>query len=274
MNFLTVDFEEWFHITGAPKKAIETRSNPDEKRAARYTRCLLEIFKRHQVKATFFILGCVAEENSRLIRQIHEEGHEIASHGYSHRVLMELAPREFRDELVQTKKILKEITGKTPEGYRAPSFSITPETKWAFDILAEEGFLYDSSVFLAPRGEGGYPGKPKKPFDIKTACGKLLKEFPICAGQILGRPIPFSGGGYLRILPYPVIHRMFRYMNRRGLPVVTYIHPRDIDPEQPRLKLPLLKSFKTYTGLRTAESKLNRLLKDFKFQSLGSADER
>jgi hypothetical protein len=146
---------------------------------------------------------------------------------------------------------------------------VTPETKWAFEVLAEEGFFYDSSVFLAPRGQGGYPGKPTKPFDIETIYGKPLKEFPICAGRILGCNIPFSGGGYLRLLPYPVIHRMFKDMNRRGIPVVTYIHPRDIDPGQPRLMLPLLKGFKTYTGLKTAESKLNRLLKDFKFQPLG-----
>lgn len=267
-NILTVDLEDWYHITGAPKTAIEKRPRPFEKRVIPNTKRLLEIFRHYNVKATFFVLGCVAEENKQLIREIYEEGHEISSHGYSHNVLMEMNPDMLRDELRKSKNIIREVTGQDPKGFRAPSFSITPQTKWAFDILAEEDFLYDSSIFLAVRGEGGYPGMPVQPFEVKTSSGKSIKEFPVCAGKLFGFNIPFSGGGYLRLLPYAAIRHFFRTKNKQGVPVVSYIHPRDIDPQQPRLKLSLFKNFKTYTGLKTAEAKLNTLLSEFKFQPI------
>lgn len=266
-NILTVDLEDWYHITGTRWNAAGNRKGRWEERVIPNCRRLLEIFRSLNVKATFFVLGSVAEENPSLVSQISEEGHEIASHGYSHAVLMEMGPEEFRRELKISRNILHSITGRYPAGFRAPSFSVTPETKWAFDVLAEEGFMYDSSVFLANRGEGGYAGMPQKPFEVKASGGRTIMEFPICSQKFFIN-IPFSGGGYLRLLPYCLVRHYFKQKNMEGIPVVSYIHPRDLDLGQPRLKLPLFKYFKTYAGLKTTEAKLKALLTEFKFKPI------
>lgn len=266
INYLTVDLEDWYHITGAPESSVISCAKMS--RVVSNTKRLLEIFARHHVLATFFVLGCIARENKDLLKEIHQAGHEISSHGYSHKILMEITPEELRQELRKTKEIIQDATGVDPKGFRAPSFSVTPETRWACDVLSQEGYLYDSSIFCSTRGEGGYPGMPVRPFDFKTSSGKSLKEFPVCSEKFLIN-IPFSGGGYLRLLPYWAIRCFFEKKNKEGIPVVSYIHPRDLDFEQPRLKLSLFKHFKTYTGLKTAEAKLNALLSEFAFQPIG-----
>lgn len=264
-NILTVDLEDWYHICGLPE-AIRQEDWPSlEARVSGNTEKLLSIFSRHKAKATFFVLGYIAERNRGLIKRISAEGHEIASHGFGHKLLTDMSESEFRQDLLLSKEAIKSVTGVYPKGFRAPSFSITPVTKWAFGILADYGFKYDSSVFPVRRADGGFKGMPFGISDIDIDATRKIREFPISIANFMGVKIPFSGGGYLRFLPYFAIKYFFDYANRSNNPVIVYIHPRDIDPGQPRLKMPVLKSIKTYSGLNSCENKLNRLLRDFEF---------
>jgi len=268
-NILTIDVEDWYHICGLPKGPRQQDWSSLENRVVSNTESLLRLLAEHKIKATFFILGYIAEHNNDLITKIFSAGHEIASHGWGHKVLMDLSPEEFRQDLLRSREVIKNITGIYPKGFRAPSFSITPETKWALEILVESGFEYDSSIFPAKRGQGGFVGMPSGPHDIALSNGRRIKEFPITIANFMGIKVPFSGGGYLRFLPYQAISSFFKAANSRKETVVAYIHPRDIDPQQPRLRMPFSKSLKTYSGLKGCESKFKRLLQDFEFGPIG-----
>lgn len=264
-NILTVDLEDWYHICGIPNAPPQEEWPLLKSRVVENAERLLQLLAEHKTKATFFALGYIAEHNKGLIERICEEGHEIASHGYSHEVLMGISPTEFREDLLRSREVIKSITGVYPRGFRAPSFSITPQTKWALDILSEAGFEYDSSIFPAKREEGGFIGMSCIPHDITVSNGRKIKEFPITIASFMGLKIPFSGGGYLRFLPYQALRYFFSLANKKNQPVIAYIHPRDIDPGQPRLAMPFIKGLKTYSGLASCEAKFRRLLQEFEF---------
>ncbi len=267
-NCMTVDVEDWFHI-------LDIAAAPDLRAWARLdgrvvanTERLLDLFAAHGVHGTFFVLGWVGERHPQLVRAIQAAGHEVASHGYAHQLVTGLTPAEFRADVRRARAALEDASGAAVRGYRAPGFSITRATLWALEVLAEEGYAFDASLFPGRHGHGGLPGAPMDPFAIDMAGGRLL-EFPMTQADILGRRLCFSGGGYLRLLPLPVIATMARRLNAAGRPVVYYTHPREIDPAQPRLPMPPLRRFKSYVNLRSTAAKLRHIARSGPFQRMG-----
>jgi polysaccharide deacetylase family protein (PEP-CTERM system associated) len=195
-------------------------------------------------------------------------GHEIGTHGYGHHLVYHLGPERFRQDLRRSVRILEDQAGLRIRGHRAPGFSITRDCLWAFDILAEEGIEYDASVCPAPHGHGGLASAPLHPYLQPCAGGAVLHEFPVSCIRVGPWRLPFSGGGYLRLLPYPLVSAQLRRLNRRGRPGIVYIHPRELDPDHPRLPMPWLRRFKSYVNLRTTPVKFVRLLEDFRFAPL------
>lgn len=263
VNILSVDVEDWFHI-------LELESTPDvsrwsslESRVERNFHVLLDTFGQADVKVTCFFLGWVAERFPHLVREAANRGHEVASHGQAHQLIYTQTRAEFAADIRRAKHVLEDITGQYVEGYRAPGFSITTATPWAFEELSAAGFRYDSSVFPAARGHGGIENAELRPHLVKTETGRLI-EFPISVAPILSRRMCFFGGGYLRLFPYPLIHRMTRAVNDDGRPVIYYVHPREVDPSHPRLPMGLVRRFKSYVNLHSTLPKLKRLLKDQK----------
>lgn len=266
-NGLTIDVEDWFHILEVDGPPAETwTSLPSRVEAA--THRLLQLLGDGGVRATFFLLGWIAERHPTLVRRIAEAGHEVATHGYAHRLLRAMGMEGFREDLRRSVRVLEGITGRKVLGHRAAGFSLTLETLWAFDILAEEGLLYDASLCPAPHGHGGIPGYPLHPFAQRLSNGGSLWEFPVSCLQIGPWRLPFSGGGYLRLLPYHLIDRQIHRLNRAGHPAIIYVHPREVDPSHPRLPMSLARRFKSYVNLSTTFPKLERLLKTFRFQPL------
>ena len=267
-HLLTVDVEEYFQV-GAfegviPREQWEQWPSRAEPSIAR----LLDLFARHEVKATCFVLGWFAKHHPRLVRALAADGHEIASHGWSHRSLTALTRDGFRDEVRSSKALLEQIVGHAVVGFRAPNFSIVPGREWAFDVLLEEGYLYDSSLFVhRKRRNSGYPAARATVHEIARVNGRIM-ELPIAARGWLGIPLPASGGGYFRHLPYAITHDAFARLTRRGTPGVFYIHPWELDAGQPRVNAPLRTRLRHYTGIRRAETRLDRLLSEFAFTSV------
>jgi polysaccharide deacetylase family protein (PEP-CTERM system associated) len=263
-NAFTVDVEEWFHILDAEEAPDPKSWESLESRVEIGTERLLELLDTAGVRATFFFLSWVAERHPELVRRVAEGGHEIATHGYAHRLVYRGDAASFREDTRRARGVLEDITGRPVEGYRAAGFSITRETPWAFDVLAEEGFRYDSSVFPAKRAHGGLDLDRERPFRIAGPSGPELWEFPIVPARFGPGPgslrIPFAGGGYLRLWPLGLLLRAARGLNRRGVPVTWYLHPREVDVEQPRLQLPWRRRFKYYVNLAGTTQKLQRLL--------------
>lgn len=269
-NLLTVDVEDWFHVLDAPHSESETVPwDTLPSRVEANTERILAILDRHSVKATFFVLGWVAERYPALVRSIAANGHDVASHGYGHLLVNHASPSAFEADLVRSLGAIGNATGTPIVGYRAAGFSVTPATTWAFPILAKHGIQYDASLFPAVRSHGGYPGAPTGPFLLQTACGRSVYEFPASAVSLFGWALPMGGGGYLRLLPTAILHGAIRYLNRAGESATMYVHPREIDPAQPRLSgLPFLREFKYYVNLRQTERKLDDLLSSFQFTSI------
>lgn len=272
MRILTFDIEEWFHILDNPDtndieqwKAFPSRLESGVNR-------LLEFCDQAGVKATFFILGWVAERAPAVIEKIARCGHEIACHSYRHQLVYTQTPDEFERDLVTALDRIESATSIRPKAYRAPGFSITSDSLWAFDILARNGIKIDGSVFPASRAHGGLPGFPTgEPCIFETESGREIKIFPMSYGLILGRRMVFSGGGYFRLLPYGVLKLGFD----RSSYLMTYFHPRDFDPEQPIAPgLGPIRRFKSYVGLGGALSKLERLSRGADFLSIGAASEK
>ncbi|MDX9715176.1 MAG: DUF3473 domain-containing protein [Dissulfurispiraceae bacterium] len=268
-NALTVDVEDYFHVTAFERciKCCDWGNMP--LRVVDNTKRVLDLFDSHSVKATFFILGWVAERCPELVKDISERGHEIASHGYGHQLVYNIGPDSFRDDLRRSKQLLQDLCGKEVEGYRAPSYSITKKSEWALDILIEEGFKYDSSIFPIMHDIYGMPEAPRFPHIIQREAG-TIKEFPITTYplRLLGRELrlPVAGGGYLRLLPVKFIAKAIKSINKKeGMPAVIYFHPWEIDPGQPRITAPLKSRFRHYTNLSKTEEKLEFLLTQFKF---------
>jgi polysaccharide deacetylase family protein (PEP-CTERM system associated) len=217
------------------------------------------------MKATFFVLGWVAERYPELVRQIYDGGHEVACHGYSHDLIYNQSPDVFKEETILSKSILEDIIQEPVIGYRAASYSITSRSLWALDILAELGFKYDSSIFPIRHDRYGIPSSETLPYKLEISHRSPLIEFPLSTLEVLKQRIPISGGGYFRIFPYYFTKKAFHKKNRRGEPIVFYLHPWEIDPEQPRIKSNLLSSFRHYYNISKCESRLNDLINNFRF---------
>lgn len=260
-NAMTCDVEDYFQVQAFAGHIKREDWNSFQPRVERNTGRVLDLFARHGVNATFFTLGWVAERNKELIRRIVREGHELASHGMEHRPVYSQTPEAFRADVKQTKAILEDVGGVTVTGYRAASFSITKQTFWAFDVLAEEGYRYSSSIYPVRHDLYGIPDAPR--FAFRPTSGPLV-EVPMSTVAMLGRNLPCSGGGYFRLLPYALSRWGFRQVNRRDAqPAIFYFHPWEIDPDQPRQSnAPLKSRFRHYLNLDRMEGRLERLLRD------------
>jgi polysaccharide deacetylase family protein (PEP-CTERM system associated) len=267
VNGFSVDVEDWYQV--ADFDAVVARDDWDryESRVARNTDRMLQLCDEAGVKGTFFVLTWNAERHPDVVRRIAAAGHEVASHGYGHRLVYELSPEEFRQDVGRAKALLEDLTGTPILGYRAPSFSITAKSLWALDVLLDCGYRYDSSVFPVRDALYGLPEARRFPYVIRERDGQALVEFPITTTPALGRNLPLGGGGYLRMLPYGYMRWGMRRVNTgEGEPAVVYVHPWEVDPGQPKLKTAGRRGFSThYVGLAGTERKLRRLLRDFRF---------
>lgn len=268
-NAFSVDVEDYFQV-GAFEGVIDRADwGSFESRVERNTKKLLRLLADHESLGTFFFLGWVAERCPDLVREVAAAGHEIASHGHEHRRVPEMTPAEFRQDVRKSKLILEGITGTSVLGFRAPNFSVTRETLWALDILAEEGYRYDSSIFPVRRHRSGVPGAPRFPSLLSGANGLPLREFPISTVRIGGLQLPFVGGNYLRQLPMSWVRWGMRRVNaREGQPVVVYVHPWEVDPEQPRQSVGWLTRVRHYRNLSRTATRLGSLLEEFRFASM------
>jgi polysaccharide deacetylase family protein (PEP-CTERM system associated) len=270
-NALTVDLEDWFQVTNF--ETIVPRSEWDScpSRVEDSTRRLLDLFERFSVHGTFFVLGWVAERFPGLVREVADRGHEIASHGYLHELVYTLDPERFAADVRRSVDVIESACGIRARGYRAPSFSIDHRAPWAFDVLAECGMDYDSSVFPVHHPRYGVPAFARVPRRVRTLGGRELVEFPMTTLRAFGRNWGASGGGYLRLLPLQVLVTAFRRMNADGRPAVLYIHPWEIDPDQPRVKVRGLGRITHYTNLVATYGRLERLLAAFDFGTMRDA---
>lgn len=269
-NALTIDVEDYFQVA-ALAEAVSKEDWPQmEYRVEANTDRLLETLDRFDTKATFFILGWVAERSPSLIRRIHEAGHEIASHGYSHQLVYTQTPSVFREETRRSKSILEDITGELVTGYRAASYSITAKSRWALDVLCEEGFTWDSSIFPVHHDRYGMPGTPFAPYQLQAPNGGVLTEFPLSTCPLGNYRLPIAGGGYFRLFPYWLSRWGLGRINKAGQPFIFYLHPWEIDTGQPRLKVKALSRFRHYNNLDKCMQRLENLLGDFKFAPVSS----
>jgi len=261
VNAMTVDVEDYFHAAALCTAAPRERWASLESRVESNTLRTLDLFEEAGVKATFFILGCVALQFPGLIRRIADRGHEVASHGYQHFRVREQTHAEFAQDVLRTRHLLEDIGGKPVIGYRAANFSIDENTWWAFDVLADAGYRYSSSVNPVPHDHYGVPSAPRAPF--RPGAGAFV-ELPLTTLEIAGRRLHASGGGYFRLLPYPIFRLVLRHINdRENQPAHFYFHPWEIDPGQPRFDVTARSTFRHYVNLSVMEKKLRRLLHDF-----------
>ena len=264
-NALTIDVEDYFHVSAFAKSINHTDWDNHPLRVEKNTQQLLDLFDEVQVKATFFVLGWVADRNRGLVKEIAERGHEVACHGYSHQLIYNQTPAVFREETIRSKALLEEIVQMPVLGYRAASYSITRNSLWALDILAEAGFIYDSSIFPVRHDRYGMPDAKEVPHVLKTPQGHSLVEFPLSTAKVFNHKFPVAGGGYFRLYPYALTKAGLGQINRRQQPFIFYLHPWEIDPEQPRVEAGWFSRFRHYNNLDKCESRLRRLLLDFEF---------
>lgn len=273
-NALTIDVEDYFHVTAFERYVNREKWDDYPLRVNDNTLHILDIMDEFSVQATFFVLGWVAERVPSLVRKIYEKGHEIACHGYGHQLIYQIGPERFREDIRKSKILLEDICGVKVNGYRAPSYSITKESLWAFDILAEEGFLYDSSIFPIVHDIYGMPQAERFPYEVYTKAG-VLREFPMSTLQFsLTRKkicIPVAGGGYLRLFPVWFIKKAIKSINAsEGQPAVIYFHPWEIDAEQPRIRAGLKSRFRHYLNIGKTAGRVRTLLSSFEFKSMGN----
>ncbi len=266
-NLFTVDVEEHFHVNAFDRLVSRDDWDGLPSRVERNVDLLLELLAKHNAVGTFFILGWVARRQPGMVRGIADAGHEIASHSFWHRRVGTLTPAEFREDVRVSKAAIEDAAGQPVFGFRAPSFSIVPGTEWAFDVLLEEGYRYDSSIFPIRRPGYGYPEAPTHAYVIRRPAGVLL-EIPLATTTVAGLRLPAAGGGYLRHLPIGLIRRALREHSGRRAPAMFYIHPWEIDPDQPRLAVPLITRVRHYRGLAKTLPRLERLLEEFRFTSV------
>jgi polysaccharide deacetylase family protein (PEP-CTERM system associated) len=267
-NALTIDVEDYFQVSAFDAVVPRTAWDACESRVCRNTERVLEVIEGAGVRATFFVLGWVAERFPQLVRRIAEGGHEIASHGYGHRLIYEITPDAFREDVRRSKAVLEGAAGVAVEGYRAPSYSITERSLWALDVLIEEGFTYDSSIYPIHHDRYGMPNAPRHLHTISRLSGVIV-EVPGSTVRVGGVNLPVGGGGYFRLLPYAWTRWGIRRVNvRERRPAVFYLHPWEIDPDQPRFDVGAIGRFRHYHNLSRTEGRLRRLLRDFRFARL------
>jgi polysaccharide deacetylase family protein (PEP-CTERM system associated) len=267
---MTIDVEDYFHVSVFDKTVRRADWESMESRVVVNTERLLDLFEEYAVRGTFFVLGWVAERHPSLVRSITSRGHELASHGYAHRLVYEQTPESFREDVRRSKSLIEDLSGKRVNGYRAPSFSVTEQSLWALDVLLEEGYRYDASIFPIRHDRYGIPDAPRWPHSMPRAAGSLF-EVPGSTVRVGGTNLPVAGGGYFRILPYAWTRWGMRRVNQvDGQPAVFYLHPWEIDPEQPRLPAGLLGQFRHYRNLHRTEARLRSLMRDFSFGPLES----
>lgn len=265
LNALSVDVEDYFQVAAFSDVVPYASWDRFPCRAQDNTLRLLDLFDRYAVKSTFFVLGWLAERYPGLVQDIHRRGHEVASHGYAHQPLDHSSPAEFREEIRSAKALLEDLTGAPVIGYRAPSFSLTRKTMWALEILSEQGFQYDSSLFPIHHDRYGVPDAARFPYAV-TFEDRTLYEFPMSTIAVLGANIPMAGGGYLRLFPSWLTHWGIRRVNgTEGQPTMVYVHPWEVDPDQPRIRGRRLSRFRHYLNLGRTESRLEGLLASFPF---------
>lgn len=267
-NGLSFDIEDWFQVENLRSLFPHESWDGVELRVEVGTTRILEALAQSGQKATFFILGWIAERRPELVRRIAEAGHEIASHGYGHELVYKMAPESFRSDLRRSKQLLEDISGCAVRGYRAPSFSITRESLWAIDVLREEGFSYDSSVFPTSfHDRYGLEDYGASPYQWPNG----LWEIPMAVAEVRGYRLPVAGGGYFRLFPYALSRRLLSGINTSGRPFAFYLHPWELDPDQPRVRTSRWLSFRHYVNLESTRRKLHRLLHDFEFTSIDQA---
>lgn len=264
---LSFDIEEHFQVSGFASPTRRRHWEAFESRVEQNTERILSMLEKRGFKATFFVLGWVAERNPGLVRRVIAQGHEVASHGYGHELITVQTPQIFREDVRKAKRILEDIAGVPVYGYRAPSFSITETTQWALPILVEEGYIYDSSVFPVLHDVYGMPGANPQCHSLETAAGQLW-EVPPSTFKMGGFRVPVAGGGYFRLFPYPILRWMLRRIEAEGQRLVVYLHPWELDPAQPRMEGPLFARFRHYLNLEKTELRLTALLNDFAFGPL------
>lgn len=264
INAITVDVEDWVQSVFDP-------NSPLTDRFVRNTHQILELLARHDVKSTFFVLGLAAEKAPQLVRDIQKAGHEIQSHGYGHRLITTQTPEAFREDITRSKKLLEDITGQSIVGYRAPAFSIVEITLWALDVLIDCGFEYDSSIFPMQMKRYGIDGIPCRPHRATALSGREILEIPVAIGRTWGMKMPVGGGGYFRLLPYSLIRRGLRRINRSKQPFTLYMHPYEFAPneldELPQA-IPLKMKLHQGLGRRGFAGKIEQLLADFQFNTI------
>jgi len=265
-HVLSFDVEEYFQVESARRAGI-TAEHWDrfERRLEPQVELLLELLAEARVRATFFVLGWVARNQPGLVRRISQAGHEIASHGLTHRMLTNITVQQFRSELADSRKLLEDLTGECVAGYRAATFSITRSTAWAFDVLAEAQYRYDSSVYPVRHDRYGVPDAPRWAHIAVGPAGGSVLEIPPLTVRLLGVNLPVGGGGYLRLLPYPLLGRAVRSAQRKGQAAMIYLHPWELDPAQPVMAMPATLRWRHRVNLDKTAGKLRRLLADFDF---------
>ena len=267
-NVLTIDVEEWFQVEALSEAISLEKWESFKGRLLPNLLKILNLLKENNIKATFFVLGWVAERFPDLVLMIKQDGHEIASHGYAHQLVYKQNEKDFEQDVAKSKGILEDIIDEEVIGYRAPSFSIIPDCFWAYKILVKLGIKYDSSIFPVRHLVYGIPDAPRFPFTINLDDGKKIMEFPLSTVRIMGYNFPVAGGGYLRLFPYAYTRWAIRRLNKQGHRAIAYFHPWEIDPHQPRQKVRISNRLRHYTNLNIMESRIERLLNDFEFSSI------
>lgn len=262
-NAMTIDVEDYFQVSAFAPYIARTEWSSRECRVERNIQTILELLARHHTQATFFTLGWIAERYPQLVRQIVDSGHELASHGYGHQRASDQSPAEFFSDIDRAKKLLEDLSGQRILGYRAPSFSIGKGNLWAYDSLLEAGYHYSSSIYPIAHDHYGMPDSPRFAYEVRPG----LTEIPITTVRLFERNFPSSGGGYFRLLPYPVTRWLIQRVNSRDQqPGMFYFHPWEIDPDQPRVAgINHKAKFRHYVNLAHTQARLERLLSDFKW---------
>lgn len=267
VNALSVDLEDWFHLEGVQELADPALWPGLPTIVEEETYRLLELLDQQKVRATFFVLGWIAERYPGVVRAVAQAGHEIGSHSYWHRRVDRMTPQQFREDLERSVQLLQDLTGQRVLGFRAPAFSITPGAEWAFDVMQDVGIRYDASLFPAQWGHGVYPCPPQVHWTRSVPSGRPMLELPMSMLRIGPLSIPFSGGGYFRVLPWRVIRYGFWQYHRRGQPVVAYLHPRDYATDCPQPRMRLHQRLRCFAGIRGTWEKVVRMVREYPFDT-------
>ena len=262
---MTVDVEDYFQVSAFASSVPRSQWDSLESRVCRNTERVLDLFGEVGTRATFFVLGWVAERFPELVKRIHRDGHELASHSYDHGLVYQTTPEGFARDLRRAKAAIENATGVAVDGYRAPSYSITKRSLWALDVLVSEGYRYDSSIYPIRHDRYGIPSWPRHIHRVERSAGSIW-ELPGSTVARLGVNFPIGGGGYFRLLPYAWTRAGIASLNRReGRPAIFYLHPWEVDPDQPRIHAGSLSRLRHYTNLTKTEARLRRLLGEFRF---------